>query len=350
MLADVGQRLLDHAVGGEVDRGRDRDGLALGAALHPQADPFEGLQQLRELAEPRRGLARARRLLALAGLPQHGHRRAELAQRGPARLTDLDQGGARGVGLGFEHGRGDAGLDVDQRDVVADDVVQFAGYPQALLGDAAAGLLLAGVLGPAGPLLYRGDEGAATAHRLADGDGHRRPGEGDAVDALVPLLRRERHAGDADGEYGDPADREREPALHDRGDGVDRQTGPGQDGPAHRPDEHVADGCGDGAGQHQDRVPAAQREGGVDAQPRDEQDLVGVEVGPLGARPASRRPQDGDQVQQGREQRVGPVRVRAREQPESAQQVHALKGRGSVCEDHILVVAFSSSSGVPTIR
>ena len=79
------------------------------------------------------------------------------------------------LGLFVEDVARDAGLDADQRDVVADEVVQVAGDAQAFLADPAAGLFLAGLLCPHGAGFDLGDVGAAVARGLAGGD----RGEGD---------------------------------------------------------------------------------------------------------------------------------------------------------------------------
>lgn len=55
---------------------------------------------------------------------------------------------------------GDAGLGVDQGDVVGDDIVQVTGDAHALGGDPACGFVLAGAFGVLGAVVQRGQVGA----------------------------------------------------------------------------------------------------------------------------------------------------------------------------------------------
>ncbi len=59
--------------------------------------------------------------------------------------------------VGAEQVLGDAGLGVDDSDVVGEDVMQFVGDADALGRDLAVGLSLPAVLGGCGPLFGGGD-------------------------------------------------------------------------------------------------------------------------------------------------------------------------------------------------
>ena len=58
---------------------------------------------------------------------------------------------------------GDAGLQVDRGDAVGDHVVQVAGDAESFLGEPTPGLLVAGLLQMAGPLLELGQVGPAVS-------------------------------------------------------------------------------------------------------------------------------------------------------------------------------------------
>ena len=117
------------------------------------------------------------------------------------------------------------GLHVDQGDVVGDDVVQVAGDPQPLLGDPAAGLLLAGALGALGPLPDGVDEGAAAAYGVAGGGRHAGPGEDAEVLLGVPGGRAEEHRGAGQHGHGQQADPPGGGAVGAGGDGVEGDHG-----------------------------------------------------------------------------------------------------------------------------
>jgi hypothetical protein len=87
------------------------------------------------------------------------------SSRRALRLDDFHVGERlmRLVGRGDEQLVGDPGLHVDQREVVADAVVQLAGDAQALVGDAAAGVPVAFVLGLQRAGLDFGEVGAPVA-------------------------------------------------------------------------------------------------------------------------------------------------------------------------------------------
>lgn len=104
--------------------------------------------------------------LGVAGLPEQSDRGAQFPEGGAAGLPDMGQGGLRLVGAFVHEVGGDPGLDVDQRDVVRHHVVQIPGDPQPLLGDPAAGLLVAGAFGPLGAFPDGVHEGPAAADRV----------------------------------------------------------------------------------------------------------------------------------------------------------------------------------------
>ena len=84
--------------------------------------------------------------------------------------------------------RARAGLDVDGRQAVGDDVVEVAGDAQPLLGHEPARLLLAGLLQEAGPFLQAEEVVAAGAGRVADEPGRDAPREVDGVEPGDPGL------------------------------------------------------------------------------------------------------------------------------------------------------------------
>ena len=93
----------------------------------------------------------------------------QLVECGPAVGGDAGKGGVGGLGVGAEQVLGDAGLGVDDGDVVSEDVVQLVGDADALGRDLAVGLGLPAVLGGLGPLF-----GGARSARAARGRGGRR--------------------------------------------------------------------------------------------------------------------------------------------------------------------------------
>ena len=133
----VRERLLDDAVGGEVDAGRQRDGRAL--ALDDDLEP-RGLDGGGERVEVVEARLRGVPVLAVLGLVgAHGlQQAAQLGERVAAGGLDRLQGLAGDVGALVEHVLGRDGLDDDDRDVVGDDVVQLAGDPRPLPRDRAA--------------------------------------------------------------------------------------------------------------------------------------------------------------------------------------------------------------------
>ena len=139
---DVGQRLLHDPERCQIDARRERPTLA----VHFQRDPDAGRggagHEVVKAVQARR--RRPGRLLA--GAAQHAEHRADLAQGVGARLVDRRQRDPRLLGLLVHQMQGDAGLDVDQRDVVRQHVVELLGDAQPLLVGLAAGLELASAL------------------------------------------------------------------------------------------------------------------------------------------------------------------------------------------------------------
>ena len=159
MAQDVGQRLLDDAVGG----GADRRGDALLGAAQVDVDAHAGRAQRRgELGhlgeQARRAHGRGGALLA-----QQAERRAEVVERGARDALDLGQRGLGLAGALVDHVGGDAGLHVDRDHRVGDDVVDLLGDAQALVAEAPVGLVagaalvLGLALGGRGPLDACGD-------------------------------------------------------------------------------------------------------------------------------------------------------------------------------------------------
>lgn len=183
VLAHVGQGLLDDPVGREVDRGGQR-AVPVGAGqLDGEPGVAEGVDQAAEDGEPGGRLGGG---LGVAGLAQQPDGGPQLVERGATGLAYVRE---RLLGLvrALVHDMGGhPGLDVDQGDVVGDDVVQVAGDAQPLLGDPAAGLLLAGALRPLGPFPDRVDERAPAAHGVPGGGGQAGPGEDADVLLAVP--------------------------------------------------------------------------------------------------------------------------------------------------------------------
>src|SRR5215216_7140082 len=162
---DVGERLLDHPVGGQVDGRREPPRLAL--QRHPDLHPGPGRldDQGVQLGQAgRRGQRRpAGVAVALAEHAQHG---VQLPEGLVAGLADGGQRVGGLVGPAVQQVGRDPGLDADHPDGVGDHVVQLPGDAQPLLVDPAAGLLLPGPLGPLGPVPQLGHVRPAGPHRL----------------------------------------------------------------------------------------------------------------------------------------------------------------------------------------
>ncbi len=141
VLERVGQRLLDDPVRGEIHPGRQLARLAGDAYLDRQAgerDPVD------ERAEPAAATAAGpgRRPRRRPGRGQHAEQVAQLGHRVAAGGLDGEERLLGLVDVGGEHLPRGAGLDDHQADVVADDVVQFAGDAGALGVDRALGRAL----------------------------------------------------------------------------------------------------------------------------------------------------------------------------------------------------------------
>ena len=115
----VGECLLHDPVRGELDSGRKRVG---GASLEVHLET-SGAHAVDELVEVRK--ARRRHPRHIDCVAQHVERGAQLAQRVVARFLDRRERWSRLIGMLVEEMQGDAGLDVDQRDVVREHVVQL---------------------------------------------------------------------------------------------------------------------------------------------------------------------------------------------------------------------------------
>ena len=144
-------------------------------AVHLERDAYAGRggagDEVAEAVQARRRPPRR----VLAGAAQHTEHRADLAQRVGARLVDRRQRDPRLAGLLVHQLQGDAGLDVDQRNVVRQHVVQLAGDAQPLLVGLAAGLELARPLGLREALLAAADPlDAGQRHEQPGGDRERR--------------------------------------------------------------------------------------------------------------------------------------------------------------------------------
>jgi hypothetical protein len=126
------------------------------AHLARHRDPGRGRAGDQLLHTGRAGRGRARQLLARPA--QDAEHRAHLAQRLRAGLLDRLERRAGALGLLVEQVERGAGLDVDERHVVRQHVVQLARDPEALLAGAGDLLLATRSLGLVPPLLAEGDE------------------------------------------------------------------------------------------------------------------------------------------------------------------------------------------------
>jgi hypothetical protein len=168
------------------------------------------------------------------------------------------------VGTSVHDMGGDARLHIDQGDVVRDDVVEVTGDPQPLLGDPAAGLLLAGALGALGPLPYRVDEGTAAAYGISRGPCHAGPGEDAEVLLRVPGGRAEEHCGAGQHGHGQQADPPRGGPVGAGGDGVERDHGAHRDRGGRIARDQLDDGDRGGEHEHGHRAAPAEDEGAGD--------------------------------------------------------------------------------------
>ncbi len=189
MAQDVGQRLLHDAIGG----GADRRGHALLGAVEVDVDAHPGRAQRRgELGHPGQ---HARRLHGRGGVlvAQQAEGGAQVVERRARDALDLGQ---RGLGLAralVQDVGGDAGLDVDGDHRVGHDVVDLPGDAQALVGEAALGLVAGAALALGLALRPRPARCAATAHRVAEDQGDEEDAE--AGQGVVAEQARDRRTG-----------------------------------------------------------------------------------------------------------------------------------------------------------
>ena len=165
MLERVRQALLDDAIGGQVDRAREREGLAVDVQPHGQAGAADLLEQGVEPVEP--GLRR--QLEALAVVAHRAEQPAHLGERRAAGLLDAAERLAvllQRLGKVVPDG---ADLQHHHADRVGHDVVELARDARALLGDGDARRDLALALGARGALLG----GLGLRGALAQGDSRR---------------------------------------------------------------------------------------------------------------------------------------------------------------------------------
>ena len=191
--AAVGQRLLHDPVRGQVDAGRQRPALT----VHPHHDRQAGGRAVGdEIVEPVQPGGRPARWV-LVDAAQHPERGAHLLQQFAARPLDGRQRRPGLLGVVVHQVERDPGLHVDQRDVVAEDVVQVAGEPQPLLTcPPALGLLphrrvLRQPLPVGPPQLARRGHGGEPGQPRPGPDQQPRPGTA-AAGAAAPAPRRRR--------------------------------------------------------------------------------------------------------------------------------------------------------------
>jgi hypothetical protein len=216
VLARVGERLLNDAVGREVEHRWHRSPRAHRRGGQLEARRARLVQQAVERVEPGGGPVGRR----LAGVPQDPHQRAELGEHGLARVLHVLERGARRVRLRVQQPARDGRLHADDGDVVPDDVVQLARDPEPLLGHAPARLHLARRLGALRAIPYRLDRGAPGARGQCERDcDHVHGGdEPDDGGRLLGAVSRGAHRDERALERGD---RERRPAAPPRDGGVD---------------------------------------------------------------------------------------------------------------------------------
>ena len=145
VLDRVRQPFLDEAVRRQVDACRKLDRVALDAQVDRQSRLARLRDELVHVLEAR--LRRERRRLLRP--PEHADEAAHLGERLAARLLDHLQRLALALLLGLEQAPHAGRLHRHHADTVADDVVELARDPRALLGDGRARLLLALALGRA---------------------------------------------------------------------------------------------------------------------------------------------------------------------------------------------------------
>jgi hypothetical protein len=201
VLQRVRQRLLDDAVGRELDAQRQGTPLAFDPEAHGEPGVVHGRDELLELVKPR--LRREPELLARVS--QQPDEAAHLHEGVPARLLDGADRLERGFRASLQDFLRGTRLHHHHRDRVRDHIVELAGDACALVGHGGHPLALE-PLGATLELLGAADLGA---HRVADepgraGDEHH---ERDVGRIEVAVLvrhdqhRAHQHCGDAQAEH-----------------------------------------------------------------------------------------------------------------------------------------------------
>jgi hypothetical protein len=131
VLADVGERLLDDPVGGEVDPRRQRPGGAIDRQGDRQARGARLVDEVVDVREPRLWVKRG----ALVAGAQDAEHAAHLPQCLPTGGLGGAQRGACGSWFGAHDFPGRADLHDHHPDAVSDHVVQLARDPRPLFGD-----------------------------------------------------------------------------------------------------------------------------------------------------------------------------------------------------------------------
>ncbi len=259
VLLHIGQGLLHDPVGGQADGGGELGALVGAGDLDAQSGAAERPGEFVEAVQAGGGLGGR---LGVAGLAQQSDGGAQFLQRGAAGPAHMGEGLLGLVGPLVHDVGGDPGLHVDQGDVVGDHVVQIAGDAQAFLGDPAAGLLLAGALGPFGAFADRLDEGAPAAYGVPGGGADAGPGEDRHVLLGVPGQRADGHRGAGEDGHGEQADPPGGVAVGGGGDGEERDDGAHDDGRAGVAGDGLGHGGDAGQGEHRAGGAAAEDERG----------------------------------------------------------------------------------------
>jgi len=191
----VRERLLQDPERRQVGAGGQRARLAVGAHRDIQTGRPSARDEPVEVGHARRRRGRD----PLTGLAQRAQHRLYLHERILAGLLDRRQRRARLLGTFVHQFEGDAGLDVDHRDAVGQDVVQLSGDVQALLARSPARGLELGAPGLGGLASSHPTQLAAVADQLGDGAQREQP-RGDAhhgYDAgrLLVVAERAAHPG-----------------------------------------------------------------------------------------------------------------------------------------------------------
>src|SRR5438128_2144945 len=202
VLERVREPFLDEPVGGQVDTGGKRYRLSLDAQLHREPGLARLHDQALELLEGRLRGERGR----LLGPPEDADHPPHLRERLTARLLDDKQGRAFLLLVGLQEPPDRGGLHGHDADAVADDVVELARDPRALLANRQARPLLPFPLGACRPLLRLVDLPELAADGEADGPGDREGDDvPDEVTDLAPgvVVRDDRRDADRERQAGD---------------------------------------------------------------------------------------------------------------------------------------------------